>query len=168
MDKRGFLEGVGVNEYRVSPLPIIDGVVVPDGNELGEVTISSTGVQAVNVERTSGQVWDAIRFGPVNATHSTKFGDIDYDGNGYSVLGMHANAAVTFDLTELPKWEPEEETSDAPRTLQGGVAYFGQTPHEGASVSIWLDGRIVYRRPRFGREDGLGQIQVTLLVRRGS
>jgi hypothetical protein len=61
-----------------------------------EITLS-------NLPKTSGQSWDAIRNGPLNAQVSTKLDGVEYKEEGHSILGLHANAGITFDLNEIRK-----------------------------------------------------------------
>jgi hypothetical protein len=161
-ESRGFLEGLSANLFHESNVPIIDGVVVPDGGELGDVTISSTGLQAVNVPRTSGKAWDAIRNGPVFSQFSTKLGQVDYGQPEHTLLGIHANAAITFDLSELPALDASQGIPQRPSSLKSQLAYFGETKTDGATLTIWLDGKVAYRRERFGRDDGLSDINITI------
>ncbi|MFN0076349.1 MAG: DUF1553 domain-containing protein [Prosthecobacter sp.] len=55
------------------------------------------------IPATSGHTWDAIRNGPLNAQVSTTIDGTDYAKDGHSILGLHANSAVTFDLKEIRK-----------------------------------------------------------------
>lgn len=161
-EKRGFLEAVVPNEYRVSPLPIIDGVFVPQGGLSDRITVASTGLQVTGIPKTSGKVWDAIRNGPVHSQFSSKIGDIDYSSSDHSLLSLHANVAVTLDLHELPALKPIERAQESSMYLRGCVAYFGQTPKEGATVTVWVDGKQIFQRKSFGREDGLERFDIPL------
>ena len=153
-EKRQFLENAPVNQFAKSSLPLIDGVVIPGG---GEVVISSTGVKAADVPKTSGKTWDAIRGGAVHSQFSTKLGDVDFAAGERSLLMLHANAAITFDLAAA-------RTSVTATALRftARLGYFGQTPNRGASVQVLVDGEVKYRRENFGRADGLEAIQVEL------
>lgn len=152
--KRAFVEGVKPNAYSPSPLKFVDGVVVPDASPLG-TQISTTGIVVKDVPKTSTQVWDAIRLGPVNAQFSTKLGDIEFNSADHSLLSLHANGAITFDLDELrAAGAPEEMKFTA---LAG---YFGQTAREGASYYVYLDGALAAHRVGIGREDGLAPIDL--------
>lgn len=156
--KRGFLEGAAVNQYQRSSVRFIDGVVIPSGGDSGEVPISSTGLVARSIPRTSGRAWDAIRNGPIHSQFSTKLADVDYAAAKYSLLALHANAGVTFDLQEL-------RTAGLPSgllTLRGSSGYFGETKQRGASIFILVDGERVAERLDFGRDDGLAEISVAL------
>ena len=152
---RGLLEGVKPNTLVRSSVRFVDCVVVPDESSEG-TPISSTGLRASGVAKTSGQAWDAIRNGPVNSQFSTKLGDVDY-ASGHTLLSLHANAAITFDLAELRKAGAPAEMS-----FTAAVGYFGQTPRQGASAFVYVDGELKFQRDSIGRDDGIIAVQVPL------
>jgi len=100
--KVGFLERVEVNRFVPSELPFIDGLVIPDGGVRGarRVPISSTGL-VVSVGDTSGGTWDHVQSGPVASQDTTVLDGVDFDAAGHSLLGLHANKAITFDMAEM-------------------------------------------------------------------
>ncbi|MEY4566521.1 MAG: hypothetical protein RLY14_1491 [Planctomycetota bacterium] len=151
IDKRGFLENVVVNQFHRSEIPGIDGVLIPDGGQLApesKVAISSTGL-TISVPDTSGQAWDAIRFGPVNSQHSNTLAGIDFSKD-HQLLGIHANAAITFDLRQLQSASPKPFNR-----FTASVGYFGETPLRGASVFVYLDGQLLSSFENIGRDDGV-------------
>jgi len=154
--RRGFLSGVRLNHFSTSTVRFVDGVVVPGASEEG-TPVSSTGLKIRNVPQTSGQVWDAIRFGPVNSQFSTRLGEVDFTSQEHSLLSLHANAAITFDLDEIRAAEGAEELM-----LTSSVGYFGQTARAGASAFIYVDGELMFQRIGLGRDDGLVPIQIDL------
>ena len=154
--KRGFLEGAKTNSFAKSAVRFVDGVVIPDASEEG-TQISSTGLRVHDVPKTSGQVWDAIRYGPVNSQFSTKLGDVDYNSDGHSLLSLHANVAITFDLTAL-----RETGIPADLRLTATAGYFGQTPKDGASFAVYVDGQLMQARKNIGRDDGGAAIDVSI------
>ncbi|WP_437223092.1 DUF1553 domain-containing protein [Planctomicrobium sp. SH661] len=153
---RGFLPDVVLNQFAASPLKFVDGVVIPDESESG-TQISSTGLMIRDVPKTSGQVWDAIRFGPLNSQFSTKLGEIDFASSEHTLLSLHANAAITFDLDEL-----RQAGAPAEMKLTTSVGYFGQTTQAGASLGIYLDGLPKVQRAGLGRDDGLVQVEIDI------
>ena len=161
-DTRGFLEDAVPNRFNESPLPIIDGVSVPDGKDHGSLVVSSTGIKANNLPATSGKAWDAIRNGPVHSQFSTKLRDVEYNDGAHKLLSLHANALITFDLTELPQIPSDNVVQKTDRKLRGEVGYFGQTPKDGASAFVLLDGEVVFKREQFGRNDGMMTIDIAI------
>ncbi|WP_439630613.1 DUF1553 domain-containing protein [Gemmata sp.] len=151
---RELLAGVKPNTYARSDVRFVDGLVVPTAAPAG-TPVTSTGLVVKDVPETSAQVWDAVRNGPVNAQFSTKLGETDYAAGGHTLLGLHANAAVTFDLAAL-------RAAGAPRelTFTATVGYFGKTEKAGASAFVYVDGREQYRRLAFGRDDGPARVSI--------
>lgn len=153
---RGFVEGAKPNVFARSTVKFIDGVVIPDLNPEG-TQITSTGLKVMKPPRTSGQAWDAIRFGPVNSQFSTKLDGMDYTAGGHTLLSLHANAAITFDLAAL-------RVAGAPAEMKftATAGYFGQTPKNGASFSIYVDGESKANHKNIGRDDGGIAVEVPL------
>jgi hypothetical protein len=156
LPKRGLLEGAKPNVFAKSSVKLIDGVVVPDLSPEG-TQITSTGLRLMNVPRTSGQTWDAIRSGPINSFFSTKLDGVDYATGDHTLLSLHANAAVTFDLAAICE-------AGAPSEMKfiATAGYFGQTPRSGASYYVYVDGDLKADRVNFGRDDGSHAIEVML------
>ncbi len=195
--KRGFLEGAKPNVFARSTVKFVDGVVIPDLSPEG-TQITSTGLKVMKPPRTSGQAWDAIRFGPVNSHFSTKLDGVDYAADGHTLLSLHANAAITFDLAAIrasfnadasasgaasaPRSSPEIETTggltpprspiQARATREAGASaemkftatagYFGQTPKNGASYFVYVDGELKANQKNIGRDDGGLAVEVML------
>ena len=155
--RRGFLEAAPVNQFIKSSQSFIDGVVIPDGGASGNVPITSTGLVAVRVPDTSGKAWDAIRNGPVNSQFSTELGDIDFSKDGHTLLSLHANSAITFDLNAM-------RSAGLPDVVHfnAQAGYFGQTPNGGASFHVFVDGKLQTERKALGRADGLVDVDVDI------
>ena len=133
----------------------IDGVVIPDGSH--PVPLSSTGVVAADVPKTTGKAWDAIRFGPVNAQASTVIDGVDYNAGGRSLLGLHANAGITFDLQTV-----RQVLAVAGLRFTAKVGYGGKAAGARADFHVYVDGVLAMRRMKFGAEDGGMAIDVNL------
>ena len=155
--KRGFLEDAAINRFHSSPLSFVDGVVIPDGGQTGRVPVSSTGVFAQDIPRTSGRAWDSIRNGPVNSQYSTQLGGTNFASDGHSLLSLHANAAITFDLQKM---RSAGLPADVRLVAQAG--YFGQTPRAGASLHVLGDGQVLARHTGIGRDDGLIDLNIEI------
>ncbi len=154
--KRGFLEGAKANVFARSTVKFVDGVVIPDLSPDG-TQITSTGLKVMKPPRTSGQAWDAIRFGPVNLHFSTKLDGVDYAADGHTLLSLHANAAITFDLAAL-----REAGAPAEMKFTATAGYFGQTPKNGASYFVYVDGELKANQKNIGRDDGGFAVEVVL------
>jgi hypothetical protein len=152
--KRGFLDGAKVNQFlRVQPpdqggaAELIDGVVIPDGAR--PVPITSTGITVEGVPATTGDAWDGIRHGPVNAQASTKLEGVDYQSAGHTLLGLHANAAITFDLAAMRRM-----LGHGALRFTAMTGYGGSNANSKAEFRVFLDGKVVFHRARFGVKDG--------------
>lgn len=156
--KRGFLEEAKPNVFARSTVKFVDGVVIPDLSPEG-TQISSTGLKVMKPPRTSGQAWDAIRYGPINSYFSTKLDGVDYAADGHTLLSLHANAAITFDLAAL-----REAGAPAEMKFTATAGYFGQTPKNGASYFVYVDGELKANQKNIGRDDGGLAVEVVLPV----
>ena len=125
------------------PAPVagdfIDSVFLPDGGVTGEIPVSTTGSIARGVPKTSGEAWDAIRNGSVTGQGTVKLGDTDYAAAGHSLLGLHANAAITFDLAPF-----RAALKTGGLRFRAMVGYGGRpTTDTGADVRVFVDGETV-------------------------
>lgn len=160
--KQGFIEAVQANVLHTvleregrDLFPLIDGVVIPDG--VRPVPITSTGITVSDVPPTSGKAWDAIRNGPVNSQAGTKLNGVDYAGEGHSLIGIHANAAMTFDLQAARK-----RLGDGALRFRALVGYGGGQAGTRADFHVFVDGRLAARRMKFGKNDGGTAVDITL------
>lgn len=76
----------------------VSWVFVPDGKNPVPVAPK---LEVKGVPATSGHAWDAVRNGPLNAQRGTKIGGVDYAEKDHSILGLHANSGITFDLAKV-------------------------------------------------------------------
>lgn len=143
----GGLGNVRPGHFAASRHPLIDGVFVPAE---GTTPISSTGIEATDLPPNSGQAWDAIRNGPVASQFSTQLGKTDFNATGHSLLGLHANAGVTFDLEAIRKREGDA----AEMRFTTVVGYGGKTVAPSAEAHILFDGVSQWRH-RLGRHDAV-------------
>lgn len=130
-----------------APANFVDGVVLPNGKT--PVPISSTKLFAEDVPTTSGHTWDAVRNGHLSAQVSKTLDGIDYSQKGRSMLGLHANSAVTFDLDAIRG----HFGYDALRFT--ATAGFGAKQSEVASladVSVYVDGKLAFRRLKLTKD----------------
>ncbi|MCF7785352.1 MAG: DUF1553 domain-containing protein [Prosthecobacter sp.] len=76
----------------------VSWVFVPDGRNPVLVAAKQ---EVKGLPATSGHTWDTIRNGPLNAQRSTKIDGVDYAEKNHSILGLHANSGITFDLAKI-------------------------------------------------------------------
>ena len=143
---RNYLSNIKVNTPQPGPSKYINAVFVPDGPD--DVPVTTTGLLVKGIPETSKAGWDAIRNGPVASQFSTTLGDVDYTAKGHTILGLHANAGITFDVAEIRKHFPLVN----PR-FRALVGYGGRTPEAGADYFLFLDGELK-ATARIGADDG--------------
>lgn len=105
-DKLGYHRDIQVNRIQKIEWPanekealhLVQSVFVPDG---GSVVAITEKIEIKGVPPTSGHAWDAIRNGPLNAQAHTKINGVDYAQESHSILGLHANSGITFDLAQI-------------------------------------------------------------------
>jgi mono/diheme cytochrome c family protein len=150
----GFLGTIEVNKVSPGPTPLVNAVFVPNGP--GDVPVSTTGLVVKGIPETSVAAWDAIRNGPVNQQFSTKLGGVDFRDEPHTILGLHANAGITFDLFEIAK----QAKLINPR-FRAIVGYGGRTAEAGADFFVFFDGEPV-AHARIGFDDGGIPIDIPL------
>lgn len=151
----GRLGNVKVNTFKsCQSYDFIDGVVIPDGEENAQakIPITSTGVTVSGIEDTSGEAWDMIRNGPVASQHSTELEGVDYFSSEHSMLGLHANAGITFDLKAI-----RSASKLGAMKFTAVVGYGGKGGALAAEYRVYLDGKLQAGGP-LSRNDGAVKI----------
>jgi len=143
---RKALDKIRVNQPQPGPTKFVNAVFVPHGP--GDVPVTTTGLVVREIPETSKAGWDAIRNGPVESQESTKLGDVDYAKEGHTILGLHANAGITFDLAAIDA----EFRLTHPR-FRAMVGYGGRTAEAGAEYFVFVDG-VRAATGRIGADDG--------------
>ncbi|MEM7232034.1 MAG: DUF1553 domain-containing protein [Planctomycetota bacterium] len=115
--------------------PYVESVFVPKS---GAVTISSTGLRVDDVPRSSGQTWDYLKHGPSEGFTSNSIDGVDYAKSPRSLLGMHANKGVTFDLNALRRHHDLRDTRFRATFGHGGAKGLSRL-----DASIYVDGNRV-------------------------
>lgn len=156
----GKLGNVKINHFSPSPSDLIDGVFIPDGMQgRSEITVSSTGVTITGLPTTSGDAWDMIRNGPVASQHSPELGGVDFTKDDHTLLGLHANAGITFDVAAIR----DAAKLNAMR-LTAKLGYFGAAGDTRADAWVFVDGRLAAEFRGLRRNDGLQAIEIALPV----
>ena len=118
----------------------IKGVFLPKGGDAETDTIPlGAGIVLTQIPKSSGNTWDAIRNGLLNAQVHAKLNGLDYNSEGHSVLGLHANGGITFDLDAIRKGTGTNiftlkahlgfgASNDAAQSRADFSVYFDQTP----------------------------------------
>lgn len=154
----GDLENVVPNTFTPSKSPCVDGVFVANGKDgKAEIPVSSTGIIVAGIPTTNQKAWDHIRNGPVGSQHSPELGGVDFTEEGHTLLGIHANAGITFDLDAIRKVSGEDV-----ERFTSQVGYFGAGGGNRADVWMFVDGVKVEAFRHLKREDGLKTIDIPL------
>jgi len=116
--------------------PFIHGIVIPQGGKDGQtaVPISSAGL-TTSVSATSGLTWDHIRSGPVASQFTSVVGGVDFSKSPHTMLSLHANKAITFDLATVRK-----ATKYGEMRFHAKVCYGGQ-PEPAVDYAVLVDGK---------------------------
>lgn len=154
----GRLGNLKTNRFAKSGFDFVDGVVVPDGEEgRTAIPVSSTGLTVTGLPKSSGEAWDSIRNGPVASQYSNELGGIDFTKGGHSLLGIHANAGITFDLAAI-----RAATGMKGIRFTAKAGYFGQEGSTRADVWVFVDGKEAVEFCGLRRADGLKGIDLAL------
>jgi len=139
------------------PGPYLKSLVIPSGGKSGEVPLTNDGLIAHGIPKTSGEAWDAVRNGPVNAQKATNIGLVDFGAPGHSLLGLHANAAITFDLAGF------RNTISSDLKFQTVIGYGGRPEGKAsADVRVLIDGQPAFHFENISSETGHIAINIPL------
>ena len=157
----GFLTDIKPNRFTISPNRFVDGVFIPQaGKDKPDIPISSTGLTIPSVSGADGKAWDVIRNGPVHSTHSTVLGGVDFTKEGNTLLGLHANAGITFDLAELRTTVGRDNLR-----FTSQVGYFGARGDNAfADARVYIDGREAVKILKLKRSESLQNVDIHLLA----
>lgn len=156
----GALGNVVTNRFVKTKSRFIDGVFIPDGEDgKAKIAVSTTGVTVTGLPKTSGAAWDMIRNGPVASQHSSELAGIDFTKDGHSLLGLHANAGITFDLDAIRVASHQTEMRFSAR-----LGYFGAAGGYRADAWVFLDGKLAAEYRQLSRDQGLQDIDLELPV----
>ncbi len=155
----GKLDNVITNKFSHSDFELVDGVFIPDGEDgKAQIPVSSTGITITGLPKTSGDAWDMIRNGTVASQHSPELGGIDFTQDGHSLLGLHANAGITFDIAAMRRSLGGEPLL----RFTAKLGYFGAVGEYYADAWVFVDGKQVKHFPKLRRDDGLQNVEIEL------
>ena len=147
-DKLGFHRDLMTNRLqKVENVSGVKWVFVADGK--GTVRVDAK-QEVKGVPATSGHFWDTIANRPLNAQRSTKLGDIDFAAKGHTMLAMHANSGITFDLVKL-----RELSGHAAMRLNGLVG-FGASKEVAATradFTVFVDAELKFQKLKLCKDE---------------
>ena len=125
---------------KVEKVPGVLGVFVPAGKadiKVDEKTLLK------GLPKTNGHAWDAIANRPLSAQRSTTINGVDYAAKGRTMLALHANGGITFDLTKL------RELSGLRSARLTGVIGFGADASAAstrADFTVFVDDQVKFQK----------------------
>ncbi|MBC8350905.1 MAG: DUF1553 domain-containing protein [Planctomycetes bacterium] len=147
----GDLGNVQPGNFATCEFDFVDGVFVPAGER---TKISSTDLFATGLPTNGGDAWDMIRNGPVASQFSTMLGETDFNKDGHSMIGLHANAGITFDVKAIRAAVWPANSAPVMLRFSTVVGYGGRTVEPSAEFRILLDGKLL-EHERLGRNDAV-------------
>jgi hypothetical protein len=146
-DKLGYHRDIQTNRLQKVPsIPSVLGVFVPSGPKL-PIAFKQ---EVTGIPVTSGHFWDTIANHPINAQRSTKLGDTDFTKNGHSMLAMHANSGITFDLAKL------REQSGLKGMRLTGLVGFGADKAAATSkadFTVFVDAELKFQKLKLNKDE---------------
>ena len=147
-DKLGYHRDIQTNRLqKVENVPGVKWVFVPDGK--GEVAVDFK-KPVKGLPATSGHFWDTIANRPLNAQRSTKIGSTDFAAKGHSMLAMHANSGITFDLAKL------REQSGLKAMRLTGIVGFGASKEAAATkadFTLFVDDELRFQKLKLRKDE---------------
>lgn len=126
------------NPDTLIPVPsneLIDGIFVPRSNT---ATITSTGIKIEDLKASSGKTWDYFKSGISSGSTENRIDGIDFSKAPNSVLAIHANKGITFDLAKIRELHKFQRAK-----LTGLFGNSGQSGQSLLDFAIYLDGKRV-------------------------
>jgi len=150
-EKQAYHRDLQVNRLqKVENVPGVKWVFVPDGK--GKVTVDAN-TEVAGVPATSGHFWDTLANRPLNAQKHTRLGTTDFSAKGHTLLAMHANSGITFDLAVL------REKSGLQAMRLTGVVGFGATDGAAATrgdFSVYVDTELRFQKLKLRKDESAG------------
>ena len=147
-EKLGYHRDIQANHLqKVDGVEGVKWVFVPDGS--GAVTID-VDKQVQGVPATSRHFWDTIANRPLNAQRTTTIGGTDYSEGDHTLLAMHANSGITFDLAPL---RLKAGMNDLRLT---GVIGFGAAEAAAASLAdftVFVDDELKFQKLKLRKDE---------------
>jgi hypothetical protein len=146
-DKLGYHRDIQTNRLqKVSSVPSVLWVFVPSGPKL-PIAFKQ---EVTGIPATSGHFWDTIANHPISAQRNTKLGGTDFATKGHSMLAMHANSGITFDLAKL------REQSGLKAMRLTGLVGFGASKEAAASkadFTVFVDAELKFQKLKLRKDE---------------
>jgi hypothetical protein len=134
----GYLQAEA-NVFVPAESKFVDGAVIPDGGKDGKtpVKITSTGITVTGIADTCVQTWDFFRNGPGNSQKFFNVGNVDFRSASHSMLAIHANKIITFDLDAIRNATGYKDLRFCTIVGYGGAA------DPTVDFSVYIDGKLL-------------------------
>jgi hypothetical protein len=146
-EKLGYFRDIQTNRLQKVPsVPSVLWVFVPNGPKV-PIAFKQ---EVSGIPATSGHFWDTIANHPISAQRSTKLGDTDFAAKGHSMLAMHANSGITFDLAKL------REQSGLKAMRLTGLVGFGAAKEAAttkADFSVFVDAELKFQKLKLRKDE---------------
>ena len=150
----GFLEIPATDQVFAVEHPFVDCVFVPKS---GTTSVTTTGLTISDLRPSSGGTWDYIRFGPSSGSTNNAINGVDYNAAPHSLVAMHANKGITFDLQAMRK--THFFVSSRFRCIFGHGGAKGMSK---VDFAVYLDGHRLVHHPDFeAQQEGL-QVDIAI------
>jgi len=146
-EKLGYFRDIQTNRLQKVPsVPSVLWVFVPNGPKV-PIAFKQ---EVSGIPATSGHFWDTIANHPISAQRTTKIGSTDYAAKGHSMLGMHANSGITFDLAKL------REQSGLKAMRLTGLVGFGaakEAANTKADFTVFVDAELKFQKLKLRKDE---------------
>ncbi|MBE7495126.1 MAG: DUF1553 domain-containing protein [Verrucomicrobiaceae bacterium] len=146
-DKFGYHRDIQTNRLQKVPsVPSVLWVFVPSGPKL-PIAFKQ---EVTGIPATSGHFWDTIANHAINAQRSTTLAGTDFATKGHSMLAMHANSGITFDLAKL------REQSGLKAMRLTGLVGFGASKEAAASkadFTVFVDTDLKFQKLKLRKDE---------------
>jgi hypothetical protein len=146
-DKLGYFRDIQTNRLQKVPsVPSVLWVFVPNGPKV-PIAFKQ---EVSGIPATSGHFWDTIANHPISAQRNTKIGSTDYAAKGHSMLAMHANSGITFDLAKL------REQSGLKAMRLTGLVGFGAAKEAAttkADFTVFVDAELKFQKLQLRKDE---------------
>lgn len=146
-EKLGYHRDIQTNRMQKVPsVPSVLWVFVPNGPKI-PIAYKQ---EVTGIPTTSGHFWDMIANRPLNAQRSTTLGGTDFATKGHSLLAMHANSGITFDLAKL------REQSGLKAMRLTGLVGFGAAKEAAATkadFTVFVDDELKFQKLKLRKDE---------------
>ncbi|MFO1436847.1 MAG: DUF1553 domain-containing protein [Verrucomicrobiaceae bacterium] len=146
-DKLGYHRDIQTNRLQKVPsVPSVLWVFIPNGPKV-PIAFKQ---EVSGIPATSGHFWDMIANRPLNAQRITTLGGTDFATKGHSLLAMHANSGITFDLAKL------RELSGLKAMRLTGLVGFGASKEAAgtkADFTVFVDDELKFQKLKLRKDE---------------